>query len=219
MKPVIIGVDGVDYAGKTTMVTAVKAALQLKGLTVEVVNFPTVDGFGLRARQSLVNGDVDSCARYMAMNMREVLDNLSALPGPDVIIYDRFIVSTCANQSIDLAVKEGGSVNLFAHPYCPDFYNVFTIPYSVALERAEKRSNETGVDWDETATAKYMSSEQSWVGLNRRYVSAIEPMRALMPTTNFASMRCDDTQHIDDAVNMMICQVSERLWQRSVATV
>lgn len=172
MKPVIIALDGVDYAGKSTMVGRVKAELERSGYGVHVVGFPTNCGKGAVARECFLNDDAVGAAENMIGNMVEVLDGLHELSGPDVVIYDRFTASTYANQGFAVTESEIVSQNLAEHPMNPERYYVFTLAQDAAIERHEAMVAYVGKAWDDDRTEEVLYDEERWVEKNKAYNSA-----------------------------------------------
>lgn len=204
MKPVIVAIDGVDYAGKSTMVQRLKDHFTNAGYRVETINFPTNEGNGKLARKAFVEGDVATTAEHMVRNFVEVMDELSGLSGPDIIIYDRHILSTVANQGLLQAHPHAAELGLYHHPYKPQQYYVMTLPFSVAEERAIARAEAEGAGWDDGMTEKHLQSEERWVALNRSYVNGAQALSNNMEGTTFHNPQCHN-QHVIDASFASIC--------------
>lgn len=204
MKPVIVAIDGVDYAGKSTMVSRIKAHFTEAGYRVETINFPTNESFGKKARQAFVNGDVALTAENMVRNFVEVMDSLSELSGPDLIIYDRHVLSTVANQGLLQAHPHAVEYGAYTHDYKPQQYYVMTLPFAVAEERAIERAEKEGLGWDDSMTDKHLASEENWVALNRCYVNGAQALANNMADTTFHHPQCH-SQHVIDASFASIC--------------
>lgn len=204
MKPVIIAIDGVDYAGKSTIVGRLKEHFSAAGYRVETVNFPTGEGYGKKARKAFIDGDVSYTAECMVRNFVEVMDELQALDGPDLIIYDRHILSTVANQGLLQAHPHAVEFGAYTHEYAPQQYYVMTLPYAVAEERAMERAEEQGLGWDDGMTEKHLASEERWVALNRSYANGAQALANNMASTSFHNPQCHN-QHVIDASFASMC--------------
>ena len=211
MKPVIIAIDGVDYAGKSTMVKRLKDHFTTQGYRVESINFPTNDGFGAKAREAFVSGDASETAEYMVENMVEVMDGLSQLDGPDLIIYDRHILSTVANQGLLAAHPRATEKGLYAHPYRPQQYYVLTLPFLIAEERATERAEREGVSWDDSVTEGHLSCEEKWVALNRSYAHGAQTLTNNMEGTTFHNPQCHSQNVIDSAFASICMNINAEL--------
>ena len=211
MKPVIVAIDGVDYAGKSTLVARLKEHFTNAGFRVETINFPTNDGFGKLARESFVAGDVAATAECMVKNMVEVMDSLSRLDPPDILIYDRHLLSTIANQGLLMAHPHAAETKAYSHPYRPQQYYVLTLPYLVAEERAMERAAREGADWDDGMTEKHLATEERWVALNRSYVNGAQALTNNMDGTTFHHPQCHSQNVIDSSFASICMNISAEL--------
>lgn len=174
--PIVVALDGIDYSGKSTVVTQLSERFKAGGCSVVVQPFPSKCGKGAEARKLLVspNYDPNVVARLMIENMSDVLDDLKDLD-VDFVIFDRFAITTAACQGVENASLPLFDTRLMCHELAPKYHFVLSVNYDVATARAKER----GKCWDDSFTEDKFASEFSWNKHLLDYQCAIKYMRSL----------------------------------------
>ena len=103
MKPLLIGIDGPDGAGKSTLVNGLRDHIESTGLTVDVVHVIKHSKPGALYYQDYVSGKLDPIREACGM-LYSVMDSIhSAIrdaeeAATDVVIFDRTLFSTLCYQ-------------------------------------------------------------------------------------------------------------------------
>jgi dTMP kinase len=99
---ILIAVEGIDGAGKTTQVRLLSERLQLAGMDVVSSKEPTDGPWGARVRQSAITGRLpleDETHAFLEDRKEHVRDLVApALEAGKVVILDRYFYSTIAYQ-------------------------------------------------------------------------------------------------------------------------
>jgi dTMP kinase len=104
--PVVVAVEGIDRAGKTTQTTLLQQALDGRGLHVDVLSFPRYGSFFGRRIRMLLDGhgpaaadtvDPHSMALWYALDRWDAFQQLS--PGLDVVLLNRYTLSNAVYQA------------------------------------------------------------------------------------------------------------------------
>ncbi|QCQ91997.1 dTMP kinase [Rhodococcus sp. SGAir0479] len=152
----LIALEGLDGAGKRTLVGKVVASLERRGLRVATLDFPR---YGVSVHADLASealkgshGDLSESVHAMAvlfaLDRAGAADTLRALvAGHDVVILDRYVASNAAygaarlHQHVDgefvawIADLEFGRLGLPR----PDVQLYLDVPVALAEERARRR--------------------------------------------------------------------------------
>lgn len=152
----LIALEGLDGAGKRTLVGKVVASLERRGLRVATLDFPR---YGVSVHADLASealkgshGDLSESVHAMAvlfaLDRAGAADALRALvAGHDVVILDRYVASNAAygaarlHQHVDgefvawIADLEFGRLGLPR----PDLQLYLDVPVALAEERARRR--------------------------------------------------------------------------------
>lgn len=104
MRGVLIAIEGIDGAGKTTQARMLAQALEAVGLEVVLTKEPTNGRWGRLLRASAATGRL-SPAEELDAFLRDRAEHVSGLVGPSlaagkVVIVDRYYFSTAAYQGI-----------------------------------------------------------------------------------------------------------------------
>jgi dTMP kinase len=155
---VLIAIEGVDGAGKRTLTTGLRAALEADGKTVASLSFPryhqsvTAD----IAAEALHGGHGDLATSVYAMAVLFALDRAGAREEIghlqaeyDVLILDRYVASNAAYSAARLHQGADGDVVEWVreleygrlHLPAPDSQVLLDVPAELAAERAEHRAN------------------------------------------------------------------------------
>ena len=153
---VLIAVEGLDGAGKRTLIDGVVADLRARGRRVDTLAFPRYDrsvhadlaAEALRGAHGDLAASVSAMALLFALDRADARDGLSKLLADnDIVILDRYVASNAAysaarsSQSADGEIVEWvGELEFdrFAMPV-PALQVLLDVPPEVAAERARKR--------------------------------------------------------------------------------
>jgi dTMP kinase len=156
----LIAIEGLDGAGKQTLVDALTAELSRRGVTSGRVAFPR---YGRDVHADLVrdalhgllgdlSGSVYGMAVLFALDRRAAADQLrAAAVGHDVLLIDRYVASNAAYGAARLGEGADGSfvawvrqleIERFAVPM-PDLQVLLRVPVAVAADRAAGRAAES----------------------------------------------------------------------------
>lgn len=153
----LIAVEGLDGAGKNTMVTSLVARWQSAGMSVATLAFPRYGGAVTAdiAAEALHGGHGDLADSAYAMAMLFALDRFDAaaqiradVGSHDVVILDRYVASNAAYSAARLREPITGAVvswvaelefGRFGLPV-PDLQVFLGVPTEVAAERAVRRA-------------------------------------------------------------------------------
>jgi dTMP kinase len=137
---VLIVIEGIDGAGKTTQARLLAAALADAGLDVVASREPTAGPWGQRIRQTVVSGQrlpfADELAAFIAdrtEHQEQVI--LPALAAGKVVVLDRYFFSTIAYQGIRNAAGADLEVPVRAAALAPDLALVLDLDPRVAAQR------------------------------------------------------------------------------------
>ncbi|WP_109528393.1 MULTISPECIES: dTMP kinase [Nocardia] len=152
----LVSVEGIDGAGKRTLIDGVGAALRARGLRVATLAFPRY-GRSVHAdlaAEALRGGHGDLADSVYAMALMFALDRAAALPelskmvaDNDIVVLDRYVASNAAysaarqKESADgETVRWVGDLEFgrFALPV-PALQVLLDVPTAVAAERAHRR--------------------------------------------------------------------------------
>ncbi|MFT4126419.1 MAG: dTMP kinase [Gordonia sp. (in: high G+C Gram-positive bacteria)] len=153
----LIVVEGLDGAGKNTLVGGLVGAWQARGLVVAQFTFPRYrrSVFADLAAEALHGEHGDLRDSVYAMAMLFALDRSAAaaeiraaLDSADVVVADRYVASNAAYSAARLGQGADGEVvdwvrelefDRFALPV-PDHQLLLGVPAEVAMSRAQRRA-------------------------------------------------------------------------------
>lgn len=144
----LIAIEGIDGAGKTTQASMLRAVLERAGLDVVSTKEPTDGSHGLRIKRSSVEGRMSPREELDAflLDRREHVAGLiaPALTSGKVVIIDRYYFSTAAYQGIrGLDPHELLALNESFAPQ-PDLLAVLDVPAQVGVARVRSRGGTDG---------------------------------------------------------------------------
>ncbi|MBF6327168.1 dTMP kinase [Nocardia transvalensis] len=152
----LVAVEGLDGAGKRTLIEAVVRGLRERGLRVETVAFPRygrsvhadLAAEALRGRHGDLAASVNAMALLFALDRADAREELAKLVvDNDIVLLDRYVASNVAynaartDQSADgeiatwIAELEFGRFELPV----PDLQVLLDVPIELAAERARRR--------------------------------------------------------------------------------
>ncbi len=153
---VLVAVEGLDGAGKRTLIDAVVGELVGGGVRVGTMAFPRygksvhadLAAEALRGRHGDVAGSVNAMALLFALDRAEARDELSKLLADnDVVLLDRYVASNIAYSAARTGQSADGEIaswieelefGRFELPV-PDEHVLLAVPVELAAERARRR--------------------------------------------------------------------------------
>jgi thymidylate kinase len=190
----IIVVDGPNFAGKTTFVGRILESLPSRGRASRVLNFPRANSYwGAQARKAFA--DPNQCeevrAELVAQDFAEELTAVSKTQTDEVVIWDRFYLSTCSCQGF-AGWRKLLHHQLFEYPVQPDYYVLLDVDYTEALRRAKKKREEEGVAWDQRIEDIELASEEAWDAAREKFALYAQLVKEQLPNTVFLKIDHND---------------------------
>ncbi|WP_115529399.1 MULTISPECIES: dTMP kinase [Xanthomonas] len=146
LKPggLLIAIEGIDGAGKTTLARSLANALEAAGARVVLSKEPTNGPWGTQLRQSAATGrlSADEEAELLVRDRHEHVDTLiaPALARGDIVILDRYFPSMVAYQgAAGLPLDDLLERNAFAPR--PDVLLLLDLPPPTGLARIRARGD------------------------------------------------------------------------------
>ncbi|WP_280457547.1 dTMP kinase [Nocardia carnea] len=153
---VLVSVEGLDGAGKRTLITDLVAALEQRGLRVQTLAFPRygrsvhadLAAEALRGAHGDLAGSVNAMATLFALDRAGAADDLAKLLADnDLVVLDRYVASNAAYNAARLGQSADGEIvrwvgelefGRFALPV-PRVQLLLDVAVEVAAERARRR--------------------------------------------------------------------------------
>lgn len=153
---VLVSVEGLDGAGKRTLITEMVTALEQRGLRVQTLAFPRygrsvhadLAAEALRGAHGDLADSVNAMATLFALDRAEAADELAKLLADnDLVVLDRYVASNAAYNAARLGQSADGEIvrwvgelefGRFALPV-PRVQLLLDVPVEVAAERARRR--------------------------------------------------------------------------------
>lgn len=140
---ILIAIDGIDGAGKTTQVHLLKEAFERIGETVVISKEPTDGEWGQRLRDSALTGRLPF-DEELDLFIRDRQDHLArkiipALNARNIVILDRYFYSTIAYQGILVQHHESIMERIRADVVEPDAAFWLDLPANLAVNRVTAR--------------------------------------------------------------------------------
>ncbi|WP_280417475.1 dTMP kinase [Nocardia carnea] len=153
---VLVSVEGLDGAGKRTLITDLVAALEQRGLRVQTLAFPRygrsvhadLAAEALRGAHGDLAASVNAMATLFALDRAGAADELAKLLADnDLVVLDRYVASNAAYNAARLGQTADGEIvrwvgelefGRFALPV-PQVQLLLDVPVEVAAERARRR--------------------------------------------------------------------------------
>lgn len=153
---VLVSVEGLDGAGKRTLITDLVAALEQRGQRVQTLAFPRyghsvhadLAAEALRGAHGDLAASVNAMATLFALDRAGAADELAKLSADnDVVVLDRYVASNAAYSAARLGQSADGEIvrwvgelefGRFALPV-PQVQLLLDVPVEVAAERARRR--------------------------------------------------------------------------------
>ncbi|NEL79734.1 MAG: dTMP kinase, partial [Xanthomonas perforans] len=146
LKPggLLIAIEGIDGAGKTTLARSLATTLEAAGARVVLSKEPTNGPWGTQLRQSAATGrlSADEEAELLIRDRHEHVDTLiaPALARGDIVILDRYFPSMVAYQgAAGLPLDDLLDRNAFAPR--PDVLLLLDLPPPTGLARIRARGD------------------------------------------------------------------------------
>lgn len=186
-----IVVDGMDGAGKSTLVASIVDWLLSQGLKVRVVRDPGGSSFSedimrdvikVKAGEYGVSPTTEMLLFFAARSSLIDQAILPALRAGEWVVCDRFVASTLAYQGHGLSTRDvsiHGKCSVLKAMICdqirPDFTFVLDIPYGLAMARCSGRG---ALDYIESRGPEYFQRVRDGF----RYFAGTEPNCYLINT-------------------------------------
>jgi len=140
---ILIAIDGIDGAGKTTQVQLLKDAFERIGETVVISKEPTDGEWGQKLRDSALLGRLPF-DEELDLFIRDRQDHLArkiipALQAGNIVILDRYFYSTIAYQGILVESHESIVDRIRANVVEPDAAFWLDLPADLAVNRVTAR--------------------------------------------------------------------------------
>lgn len=152
----LIAVEGLDGAGKRTLIDGVAAELRAKGLRVETLAFPRYErsihadlaAEALRGGHGDLADSVHGMALMFALDRADARDELSKLLADnDIVILDRYVASNAAYSAARMQQSAAGEIVRWVGELefgrldlpVPTLQVLLDVPTEVAAERARLR--------------------------------------------------------------------------------
>jgi len=144
---VLLAVEGIDGAGKTTQVELLRQALEASGEEVEVSKEPTNGKYGKRIRESAHNGRLH-LREELEILIKDRQDHLRrkirpALEAGKIFVLDRYFYSTIAYQGARFGSEDISWLDKVVREEAPDMVFLLDIDPHVSVERIKHGRNET----------------------------------------------------------------------------
>lgn len=146
MPGILIALEGIDGAGKTTQADRLEELLRGVGAEVTRTKEPTTGPWGMKLRDSATTGRL-SASEELELFMADRRDHVTNLIQPaldrgDIVIVDRYYYSTAAYQGARGFDPAGIIASNEAFAPRPDLLVVIDAPVVVGLHRVKRRGDE-----------------------------------------------------------------------------
>lgn len=152
----LIAIEGIDGAGKTTQVDLLEKYLQSVGVPVVRSKEPTDGPWGKKIRASAATGRMpldEELAAFIEDRREHVRDVIQpALDAGKVVILDRYFYSTIAYQGSRGANVEEVERKMLAEFPIPDVVFVIDVPAEVGVARVRHGRGEVPNEFEQVAT-------------------------------------------------------------------
>ncbi len=141
-----MALEGLDGSGTSTQATALREALRARGHTVHTTHEPSTGSIGVQARALLGRKDAPPDPHLLALLFAaDRLDHVGqeiepALARGEVVVCDRYVMSSWVYQSLDCDAAWVESIN--THAPWPDATFVLTVDAAEASRRVHSRTPE-----------------------------------------------------------------------------
>ena len=141
---ILIAIEGIDGAGKTTLARSLAQALAEVGAAVSMSKEPTTGPFGMQLRASAATGrlSAEDEVRLLLLDRQQHVDELirPALDRGEIVILDRYFPSMVAYQgAAGVPVEDLVSANDFAPD--PDLLLLLDLDPQQGLDRIHARGD------------------------------------------------------------------------------
>jgi len=171
----LIAIEGIDGAGKTTIARFLKDELEKRGYSVVLLKEPTDGEYGRKIKEAEKRFEPEEELKLFLLDRKEDVENniLPALRDGKIVIMDRYYISSMAYQGArGLDMDEIQRANEEIAPK-PDLVIILDVSPQEGLRRVGKRGNRTIFE-EESYLAKvrknFLKVEHVWSETNRKVV-------------------------------------------------
>jgi dTMP kinase len=181
---VLIAVEGIDGAGKTTQVKKLRNALQRAGQPVISSKEPTTGQWGSILRQSAFSGRL-SLEDELQTFIKDRTEHVDTLIRPhldhgEIVILDRYFYSTIAYQGARGGNVQAVSREMFERFPIPDAVFILDIDPVIGIHRiANDRAEEPNHFEDRSSLAQARDIFLQMIGDNIHFLDGALPIRTL----------------------------------------
>lgn len=193
MPGILIALEGVDGAGKTTQADRLEEVLRSAGAEVTRSKEPTTGPWGMKLRESATSGRL-SAKEELELFMADRRDHVTNLIRPaldrgDIVIIDRYYYSTAAYQGArGFDPAEIISKNETFAPR-PDLLVIIDAPVVIGLHRVKRRGDEANLFEQAEELEKALAVFQSVQG---DHVFHVDGTRSIVDVTDAIVRRLFD---------------------------
>jgi dTMP kinase len=164
---ILIAVEGIDGAGKTTQVKMLGSALRRAGEDPVLSKEPTDGPWGLKIRESAKNGRMsleDELAAFVEDRKEHVANVIEpSLRDGKIVILDRYFYSTIAYQGARGAAPEILSAQMKSFAPVPDAVLLFDLEPVVGLSRISKFRGDTPNSFERLDSLSHVRDVFKWI--------------------------------------------------------
>jgi dTMP kinase len=179
----LIAVEGIDGAGKTTQVQLLGEALREAGEKVVVSREPTDGPWGRRIRDSANNGRMSldkELHAFVEDRKQHVAEVISpALERSQIVVLDRYFYSTIAYQGARGADREELLVHMKSFAPVPDAVLLLDTDPVVAVSRISNGRGEIPNEFERTEYLAEVRRVFQWLATNQDEVHQLDGHRSI----------------------------------------
>ncbi len=179
----LIVVEGIDGAGKTTLVQLLGEALRASGETVVMSREPTAGPHGLRIRESANNGrmslkdELHAFIEDRKQHIREII--APALERDEIVLLDRYFYSTVAYQGARGEDPQKLLAQMKSFAPVPDAVLLLDVDPVVAVSRISKGRKEIPNEFERVEYLAEVRKVFQWLAAKEDEVHQLDGHRLI----------------------------------------
>jgi thymidylate kinase len=160
----IIGIEGSNGSGKTSLAKSLVAVLTADGINAEYVRLPGANGLSVceDIRAILQKGDVSSAYAKFFLYMADMGEWYSTRDSEKIYIMDRSSISTIVYQTMDGVHRKLIDSVLEEMNFYIDTCILLTVDPAVAMERLENRETKTLANFRDRDLKFYTETQEKY---------------------------------------------------------